>query len=360
LSSTLFSGNILRNVKESVIVTDLYGKVIYYNHGAEALYGYTAQEMIGHELVAIYPEQPNPAERERAWEMLRSGKSYIGEWLGKKKNNELVWVDVTSTLFVNEKGEPIGLIGVSKDITDRKKTEEQLRKSEVYLQSIFDATIQAYYLLDSNYSIIKFNKTGAEAIKKVFGRDLQVGDNMLTYSEPSGLEEFKINVQRAFAGETVMTSHEVTSTPGKRFWFEVQYLPARNERNEIYGVAFVSLDITQRMLTEKALLKSYQEVQNFRSALNTSALISLTDTKGTILEVNESFCKVSKFCREELLGHTHRVVNSGYHPKEFFAEMWQTISAGQSWKAEVKNKAKDGSYYWVDTSITPILDEMAK
>jgi PAS domain S-box-containing protein len=172
--------------------------------------------------------------------------------------------------------------------------------------------------------------------------------------------DFKKNVQRAFAGEKVLSSHELFFPDNKQLWFEVQYLPARNEENEIYGVAFVSLDITQRKLTEMALLKSYQEVQNFRNALNTSALISLTDKHGRIIEVNESFCKLSKYRREELIGSTHKLINSGYHSKEYFSELWKTISAGKSWRGEIRNRAKDGTYYWVDTSITPVLDENGK
>jgi PAS domain S-box-containing protein len=122
-------------------------------------------------------------------------------------------------------------------------------------------------------------------------------------------------------------------------------------------VAFVSLDITQRKQTEIALLKSYQEVHNFKNALYTSASISVTDTCGIITEVNESFCSTSGYEREELIGQTHKLINSDYHSDEFFNDMWKSISAGKTWKGEIKNKAKNGAYYWLDTSITPILDE---
>jgi PAS domain S-box-containing protein len=352
-----FQANILRNVKESVIVTDLQGKVMYYNQGAEAIFGYTAQEMLGHELVSLYLEPPSPEERKKIWDTLTSAQSFNGEWLGKHKNNTLVWVHVTTTLLVNELGEPIGLIGVSKDITDRKKAENELKRSEAYLQSIFDATVQAYFLLDPEYKIIKFNKTASDAIKRIHGKELRIGDNIIEYSDINALEDFKRNIQKAFTGENVFTSRELFFANGQQRWFEVQYLPARNEHNEIYGVAFVSLDITQRKLTEIALLKSYQEVQNFRNALYTSASISVTDTSGIITEVNEAFCITSGYTREELLGHTHKLINSGFHNNEFFEDLWKSISAGKPWKGEIKNKAKNGAFYWVDTSITPILDE---
>lgn len=91
-------------------------------------------------------------------------------------------------------------------------------------------------------------------------------------------------------------------------------------------------------------------------AIDTSIIVAATDTKGKILYVNEKFCAISKYDREELIGKTHRILNSGYHSKDFFRAMWKTITKGNVWDGEIKNKAKDGSYYWVKTTIVPIKD----
>jgi diguanylate cyclase (GGDEF)-like protein/PAS domain S-box-containing protein len=122
----------------------------------------------------------------------------------------------------------------------------------------------------------------------------------------------------------------------------------------------IARDLDENKISTEKISHLNKELTDIKLALDASTIIAITDHQGTIMSINDKFCELSKYNEEELIGQNHRILNSGYHSKDFFRDMWKTIGSGQIWKGEIQNKAKDGSLYWVDTTIVPFLNDKGK
>ena len=134
----------------------------------------------------------------------------------------------------------------------------------------------------------------------------------------------------------------------------------RQRDGAVIGTLSSGTDITEQWRAHRALRASRKELEDIKHAIDKAAIVAITDVAGRIFYANDRFCLISGYSREELIGQNHRLINSGHHAPGFFKNLWQTISSGQVWRGEVCNLAKDGSRYWVDSTIVPFLDDRGR
>ena len=140
---------------------------------------------------------------------------------------------------------------------------------------------------------------------------------------------------------------------GRHVWIDTEVQPALDAQGRFIGFVEIASDITERRQAEQRMAALVRENEALLRTIRTQTIVSVADARGTITDVNEAFCQISGYCREELIGHNHRIINSGVQSPAFWHAMWGDIAAGKPWRGHICNRAKDGSLYWVDSIIAP-------
>ncbi|MGP1717103.1 MAG: diguanylate cyclase domain-containing protein [Methylophilus sp.] len=167
-------------------------------------------------------------------------------------------------------------------------------------------------------------------------------------------ETARMHLAKALEGKHGNFNYSIEKVDSKMAYRHVQVVPEPDEHND-GGVLMIILDTSDQEIMQQKVRQFVRELTELNAALDAHAIVAFTDRNGIITKVNDKFCEISKFSRAELIGRTHKIINSGVHPTAFFKDLWQTISSGQVWNGEICNRAKDGSLYWVHTTIVPFL-----
>ncbi len=233
------------------------------------------------------------------------------------------------------------------------QTERQVRQQERQLDTILSNIPVGVSQIDADFHYRYVNAVHANNLGHPMAH--LIGARLDKVLPPDLMDHARPHIQAALSGRDVEYTAAFVNGRGRPVRVEVKMVPQRTDTGEIVGTVAIVSDTTEQAKTQQQLLDSMREITELKAALDAHAIVAVTDANGVITRVNDKFCSISKYPRSELIGRTHQLINSGHHSKAFFGELWHTISSGEVWNGEICNRAKDGSLYWVHTTIVPFV-----
>ena len=394
-------GRLFERIQDAVIVADAETqRIVLWNRAAAKMFGYSVSEAMQLRVEALVPEPLKDAHRAGITRYARTGHGpYIDsdaplDLPAVTKNGKEISVEMSlspiSPVDDVHGGEARFVLAVIRDVTERKRAEvairqlnknledrvrertsqlensiaeletsrQEMRESEERFRLLVEnVSDYAIFMLDPEGRIVSWNE-GAERIQGYKAAEVDGEHFSVFYTGEDverGLPEEELRV--AAAESRVQEEGWRVRRDGTPFQAEVVITALRDEADDLRGFSQVTRDITARKEAEEALRTSLRRMADLKAALDETAMVATTDQHGKITYVNDKFCEISNYYMEELLGQDHRILNSGYHTREFFGDLWGTITRGEVWRGEIKNQTRNATPYWVDITIVPFLDE---
>jgi len=366
-------GAIVSSSIDAIIGKTLDGVVTSWNRAAEQIFGYTAEEAIGR-IVAdlIVPPELWPEERALLGRIGRGEQVPSLRTRRLRKDRTDVWVSVSVAPILDRDGRVVGASKTARDIGPLVQAEQQLHEFNAGLErqvrsrtaELEMARHSLRTVLDAIPSMIGYwdkdliNCEANEAYHRFFGLNAGAiaGKDMVSLLGPALFESNRAHVEAALRGEPQRFERTVYGADGALRHSLANYVPDVVDGHVRGFYSFIH-DVTDLVESRIALAASLRENEALVRTINQQMLYSLTDAAGCILEVNDNFCRVSGYSREELIGRDHRMLNAQMHEHAYWKDLWETIRGGNPWHGEMCNRRRDGSIAWFDTVVAPYFGE---
>ncbi len=245
------------------------------------------------------------------------------------------------------------------ELIEQNKLLREAQRSDALLAAIIESSDAAVVSENMNGTIMTWNR----AAEKMYGytEKEMIGKTMARLIPHDDLADESEIIQSIRQG--ARTGHFEAKRQcknGNVLDVSVMVSSIVDDAGKLIGVSRITRNVTEHKRVEGYLQDSLREIQDLKTALDEHAIVAITNPRGEITYVNDKFCAISKYAREELIGQDHRILNSGYHTKDFMRGLWKTISQGHVWHGKIRNRAKDGSIYWVETTIVPFMGANGK
>lgn len=340
---------------EAVFITDLDGNLLETNMQASVITGYAKHELRDVNIAKLFPKEDFENNFQLFKKILSGTEKLTREVIALHKNKHPLHVRISAKKLSDGR-----LMAIVNDITELKQTAKSLQESEQLNTSILTTLAAHIGVINQQGMLVTANKAWKnfnEQYGKTILQRCAKGESLLTALQIDAACGDKTaacvleGLDAVRARKIPQFEHEyICPLANEVRWFALRINPFADNAGK---VVIEHVDITKVKTAEN-------EIGNYRLALNQSCIMDITDSNGIITDVNDNFLTISGYTKEEIIGKTHRLLDSGYHSAAFYRKIWSTVSEGKVWDGEIKNRSKNGEEFWVSTTIIPCLNVAGK